>query len=266
MNAKSRVTDCNAGGVNALAGGGSLITFPSLIATGLPSVEANVTNSVSVFPGYVASVVGSRADLAGQARRLRLIVPASVVGGAAGLGTLAGPAPAALGSPGLRVSRPAMRWGVQSGDVTASSAVVWSKTDRPARMVVEVAATGAVTAWAWNPAPRRDQPLTTPFAWVLVRLDGADAVMLGAALARATDAPGRGFHWGPEAHHGQLPRGARVEVGAAAPLQEVLFGPSRIANGTTNLVGALRRAMATTGYSDVKEFQRVEVVVAPYGA
>jgi IMP dehydrogenase len=93
---------------------------------------------------------------------------------------------------------------------------------------------------------------------------GADAVMLGAALARATDAPGRGFHWGPEAHHGQLPRGARVEVGAAAPLQEVLFGPSRVANGTTNLIGALRRAMATTGYSDVKEFQRVEVVVAPY--
>ncbi|MGA8048469.1 MAG: GuaB3 family IMP dehydrogenase-related protein [Dermatophilaceae bacterium] len=93
---------------------------------------------------------------------------------------------------------------------------------------------------------------------------GADAVMLGAALARATDAPGRGFHWGPEAHHGQLPRGERVEVGAAAPLQDVLFGPSRTANGTTNLIGALRRAMATTGYSDVKEFQRVEVVVAPY--
>ena len=95
---------------------------------------------------------------------------------------------------------------------------------------------------------------------------GADAVMLGAALARGTDAPGRGFHWGPEAHHGQLPRGERVEVGAAAPLQEVLFGPSRTANGTTNLIGALRRAMATTGYSDVKEFQRVEVVVAPYQA
>ncbi|MDO5503693.1 MAG: GuaB3 family IMP dehydrogenase-related protein [Actinomycetia bacterium] len=93
---------------------------------------------------------------------------------------------------------------------------------------------------------------------------GADAVMLGAALARATDAPGRGFHWGPEAHHDELPRGARVEVGAAAPLEEVLFGPSRVANGTTNLIGALRRAMATTGYLDVKEFQRVEVVVAPY--
>ncbi len=92
---------------------------------------------------------------------------------------------------------------------------------------------------------------------------GADAVMLGAALARATEAPGRGYHWGPEAHHQELPRGDRVEVGALGSLQEILFGPGRIADGTTNLIGALRRAMATTGYSDLKEFQRVEVVVAP---
>jgi len=95
---------------------------------------------------------------------------------------------------------------------------------------------------------------------------GADAVMLGAALARATDAPGRGLHWGSEAHHQELPRGSRVEVGAVAPLEQILFGPGKRADGTTNLVGALRRAMATTGYSDVKEFQRVEVVVAPYQA
>lgn len=77
-----------AGAINALAGGGSLITFPSLIATGLPSVAANVTNSVSVFPGYVSSVIGSRADLAGQRRRVTLIVPAAVVGGAAGCALL----------------------------------------------------------------------------------------------------------------------------------------------------------------------------------
>ncbi len=93
---------------------------------------------------------------------------------------------------------------------------------------------------------------------------GADAVMLGAALARATDAPGRGYHWGPEAHHQQLPRGERIALGGQASLQEILLGPGRQADGTTNIVGALRRAMATTGYSDVKEFQRVEVVVAPY--
>ena len=93
---------------------------------------------------------------------------------------------------------------------------------------------------------------------------GADAVMLGAALARATDAPGSGFHWGSEAHHPQLPRGTRVEVGTIAPLEAILYGPAPVADGTANLVGALRRSMATTGYSDLKEFQRVEVVVAPY--
>ncbi|MEN2736708.1 GuaB3 family IMP dehydrogenase-related protein [Microbacterium sp. X-17] len=93
---------------------------------------------------------------------------------------------------------------------------------------------------------------------------GADAVMLGTTLARATDAPGGGWHWGAEAHHPQLPRGNRVAVGQVAPLEEVLYGPAPVAEGTANLVGALRRSMATTGYSDLKEFQRVEVVVAPY--
>ncbi|WP_429461593.1 GuaB3 family IMP dehydrogenase-related protein [Microbacterium sp. ZKA21] len=93
---------------------------------------------------------------------------------------------------------------------------------------------------------------------------GADAVMLGVALARATDAPGRGFHWGPEAHHAKLPRGRRVAVDAIAPLEEILFGPAPVADGTANLIGALRKSMATTGYSDLKEFQRVEVVLAPY--
>jgi IMP dehydrogenase len=93
---------------------------------------------------------------------------------------------------------------------------------------------------------------------------GADAVMLGTALARATDAPGGGWHWGAEAHHLELPRGNRVQVGQVAPLEQVLFGPAPVADGTANLIGALKRSMATTGYSDIKEFQRVEVVVAPY--
>ncbi len=93
---------------------------------------------------------------------------------------------------------------------------------------------------------------------------GADAVMLGAALARASEAPGRGYHWGPEAHHPSVPRGARVQVGTVGTLEEILYGPGRVADGTANLIGALRRSMATTGYSDVKEFQRVEVVVSPY--
>lgn len=93
---------------------------------------------------------------------------------------------------------------------------------------------------------------------------GADAVMLGVALARATDAPGRGFHWGPEAHHPQLPRGRRVAVDGVARLEEILYGPAPVADGTANLIGALRKSMATTGYSELKEFQRVEVVLAPY--
>ncbi|WP_460945265.1 GuaB3 family IMP dehydrogenase-related protein [Okibacterium endophyticum] len=93
---------------------------------------------------------------------------------------------------------------------------------------------------------------------------GADAVMLGTTLARATDAPGGGFHWGTEAYHPQLPRGRRVEVGQVGTLEEVFYGPATAVDGTVNLVGALKRSMATTGYSDIKEFQKVEVVVAPY--
>ena len=93
---------------------------------------------------------------------------------------------------------------------------------------------------------------------------GADAVMLGAALARATDAPGKGYHWGPEAHHHALPRGERGRGRRARHARRrSCFGPGRAADGKTNIVGALRKAMATTGYSDVKEFQRVEVVLAP---
>ncbi|MDP3969155.1 MAG: GuaB3 family IMP dehydrogenase-related protein [Nocardioides sp.] len=90
---------------------------------------------------------------------------------------------------------------------------------------------------------------------------GADAVMVGSPLARATEAPGRGFHWGSEAWHPELPRGQRVEFGTVGSLEEILFGPSRVADGTMNIVGALRRSMATTGYTELKEFQRVEVVV-----
>jgi IMP dehydrogenase len=90
---------------------------------------------------------------------------------------------------------------------------------------------------------------------------GADAVMIGSPLARATEAPGRGFHWGSEAWHHKLPRGERIRIGTSGTLEEILFGPSNTADGTLNLIGALRRAMAMTGYTELKEFQRVEVVV-----
>ena len=90
---------------------------------------------------------------------------------------------------------------------------------------------------------------------------GADAVMMGSPLARAVEAPGKGWHWGAEAHHSELPRGDRVHVGTVGTLQEILTGPSHTSDGSMNLFGALRRGMATSGYSDLKEFQRVEVVI-----
>jgi IMP dehydrogenase len=92
---------------------------------------------------------------------------------------------------------------------------------------------------------------------------GADAVMVGSPFARAAEAPGRGYHWGSEAHHPDLPRGARVRVGTIGTIDQILHGPSTMADGSMNLMGALRRTMATSGYSDLKEFQRVEVVVTP---
>ena len=92
---------------------------------------------------------------------------------------------------------------------------------------------------------------------------GADAVMLGSPLARAKEAPGKGMHWGTEARHQTLPRGFRTNVGTVGTLEDIMFGPSHNADGTTNYIGALRRAMATTGYVDLKSFQRCPVTVAP---
>jgi IMP dehydrogenase len=90
---------------------------------------------------------------------------------------------------------------------------------------------------------------------------GADAVMLGEQLAEADDAPGGGLYWTPAAAHPSLPRSDVIGPGLGAlgrrSLDTVLFGPSDSPDGTLNLFGALRRAMAKTGYSDLKEFQRV---------
>jgi IMP dehydrogenase len=86
-----------------------------------------------------------------------------------------------------------------------------------------------------------------------------------ASRSRATDAPGRAST-GARGAPPEAPRGKRVEVGQVGPLEEILYGPAPVADGTANLIGALRKSMATTGYSDLKEFQRVEVVVAPYPA
>ncbi|WP_022871907.1 GuaB3 family IMP dehydrogenase-related protein [Nesterenkonia alba] len=95
---------------------------------------------------------------------------------------------------------------------------------------------------------------------------GADAVMLGTTLARAEEAPGRGWHWGLEAVHPDFPRGHRTRVGTVAPLEEVLWGPGHHTDGTSNLMGGLRHAMAATGYVDLKSFQRVDATVSPVSA
>jgi IMP dehydrogenase len=92
---------------------------------------------------------------------------------------------------------------------------------------------------------------------------GADAVMIGAPIARSNEAPGRGFHWGMATFHPELPRGTRVQVGQAASLEEILKGPAHENDGTFNLFGGLRVSMATCGYATLKEFQRAEVMVAP---
>jgi IMP dehydrogenase len=92
---------------------------------------------------------------------------------------------------------------------------------------------------------------------------GADAVMIGSPLARAHEAPGRGYHWGMATFHPTLPRGARVKVDQVASLDEILVGPARENDGTLNLMGALRTSMATCGYENVHEFQRAEIMLAP---
>jgi len=92
---------------------------------------------------------------------------------------------------------------------------------------------------------------------------GADAVMIGSPLSAAREAPGGGFHWGMATFHPDLPRGARVEVGELGTLEEILVGPAHENDGRRNLFGALRVSLATTGYSDIKEFQKAEVMLAP---
>ncbi len=92
---------------------------------------------------------------------------------------------------------------------------------------------------------------------------GADAVMLGSPLTAAKEAPAKGNHWGMATFHPTLPRGTRVKTGELGTLEEILVGPAHENDGRLNLFGALRVSMATTGYADVKEFQKAEVMVAP---
>jgi IMP dehydrogenase len=92
---------------------------------------------------------------------------------------------------------------------------------------------------------------------------GADAVMIGSPLARAYEAPGRGFHWGMATFHASLPRGARVKTIQNGSLEQILLGPAHENDGTFNLMGSLRTSMATCGYEDIPAFHKAEVMVAP---
>jgi IMP dehydrogenase len=92
---------------------------------------------------------------------------------------------------------------------------------------------------------------------------GADAVMIGSPIARAAEAPGRGYHWGMATPSPVLPRGTRINVGTTGTIKEILTGPAKLDDGTHNLLGALATSMGTLGAKNIKEMQEVEVVIAP---
>ena len=92
---------------------------------------------------------------------------------------------------------------------------------------------------------------------------GADAVMLGSIFAQAKEAPGLGYHWGMSHPHPALPRGTRIKVGITGTLEQILFGPTSVTDGSQNLIGALHTAMGVCGAADVKEMHQAKMVIAP---
>ncbi len=94
-------------------------------------------------------------------------------------------------------------------------------------------------------------------------VSGADAVMLGTPVAQAEEAPGHGYNWGMANAHPELPRGTRIKVGTKGTLQQILFGPTSVTDGTQNLIGALRVAMGMCGAYTIRDLHKAEMVVAP---
>ena len=92
---------------------------------------------------------------------------------------------------------------------------------------------------------------------------GADLLMLGSPLARASEAPGGGMNWGMAAPSATLPRGTRIKVGTVGTLEKILLGPATVSDGSQNLIGALRQSMAALGARTIREMQRVEMIYAP---
>ncbi|MCF7708511.1 MAG: GuaB3 family IMP dehydrogenase-related protein [Verrucomicrobia bacterium] len=92
---------------------------------------------------------------------------------------------------------------------------------------------------------------------------GSDAVMIGSAFARAKEAPGKGNHWGMATPHANLPRGTRIKVGLSGSLNQILFGPATVDDGSQNLVGAITTCMGNVGAKTIREFQETEIIIAP---
>ena len=92
---------------------------------------------------------------------------------------------------------------------------------------------------------------------------GADGVMIGSPFARASEAPGNGYHWGMATPSPILPRGTRIRVATTGTLEQILRGPALLDDGTHNLLGALKTSMGTLGAKNLKEMQSVEVAIAP---
>jgi IMP dehydrogenase len=140
--------------------------------------------------------------------------------------------------------------GIGVPQVTAISDVAAARDDHLAR-------TGRYVPVVADGGMRRGGELAKAIA------AGADALMLGSPLARAAEAPGRGTNWGMAAPSPTLPRGKRIRVGTAGPLERILLGPARVTDGSENLVGALRQSMAALGVPDIRAMQQVEIVFAP---
>jgi IMP dehydrogenase len=87
--------------------------------------------------------------------------------------------------------------------------------------------------------------------------------MIGSVFAQAKESPGHGYHWGMASPNAALPRGTRIHVGTTGTLEQILFGPTSVTNGSQNLVGALRNAMGFCGAANIREMHKVEMVVAP---
>ena len=92
---------------------------------------------------------------------------------------------------------------------------------------------------------------------------GADGVMVGSIFAQAKEAPGHGYHWGMSHPHPALPRGTRIKVGTTSTLEQILFGPTSVTDGSQNLIGALRTAMGVCGARTIQEMHQAQMVIAP---